>query len=120
MTPVNFTSFLLSLALVDMHYTLARLHNHAEAPGRLPSWLHGLLFRPQPYRAAYAPGRGTRAGAAPYEWHYHSNQRGLMEMEAADAFRIRTAVLVVLGVAVMGAAWAAWCLAGRLYRCWVP
>ncbi|PHH91126.1 hypothetical protein CDD83_1555 [Cordyceps sp. RAO-2017] len=102
MTPVNFISFLVSLALVDLCYTQTRQHRHAERPSRLPCWLRTLLFRPQPYRAFGRRERGT-GPAGHGEWHYHSNQEKLMEMEAADALNLRGAVLVLLALALAGA-----------------
>lgn len=121
MTPINFTSFLFSLVIVDVHYTFMRLRYHAEAPGLLPSWLHRLLFCLQRYRDAHARGvdgaAQTRDGSD--GWHYHSDQRRLMEMEAEDAFKIQSTVLVVLGLAIMGAAVAAFYLTIRLCRYWL-
>lgn len=123
MTPINFASFILSLVLVDMQYSLRRVHSHAEAPSRLPSWLHSLLFCPQPYYqpARYGkdavPGGGGSRGSSS-EPYYHSNQRRLMEMEAEEAFRMRNTVLIVFGLVVAGAAGAVWFFATRLYRYW--
>ncbi|UNI15278.1 hypothetical protein JDV02_001822 [Purpureocillium takamizusanense] len=122
MTPINFASFIISLVLVDMQYSLRRVHSHAEAPTRLPSWLHSLLFCPQPYQPAhYRKDANAAAGGSRDSWseqYYHSNQRRLMEMEAEEAFRMRNMVLIVFGLAVAGAAGAAWFFATRLYRCW--
>lgn len=103
MTSVTFVSFVVALALVEMHHSLARLHAHTKAPSRLPRWLRALLFRPQPY--------GSRGW-----WHYHSNQRKLMAMEAAEALEVHPAVVVVLAVAAAAAAGATWYLASALYR----
>jgi hypothetical protein len=58
MTPLIFTSFLLSLALVDLRHSALRAHYHADAadattgtqPSRLPGWLHRVVYRYRPYR----------------------------------------------------------------------
>jgi hypothetical protein len=57
MTPLIFTSFLLSLALVDLRHSALRAHYHADAadatatqPSRLPGWLHRVIYRYRPYR----------------------------------------------------------------------
>ncbi|ATY63220.1 hypothetical protein CCM_06677 [Cordyceps militaris CM01] len=95
MTPINFVSFLVSLVLVDIHYTRRRLHTHAESPSRLPSWLHDLLYRRHPYEDL----RG-QSSEIHEPWYYHSKQKKLMRMEAEDAFRLRGTVLVGLAVAL--------------------
>ncbi|POR35390.1 Uncharacterized protein TPAR_04398 [Tolypocladium paradoxum] len=122
-TPLAFISFLLSLVLVDLHYSLVRLRSHAQAPSRLPPWLHALLFRPRPYESLRHKHRGpssSRQLQGGTEWHYHSNQRRLMEMEAAEAFEIRSRVLVVLALAAAGGTGATWYAASRLYHHWYP
>ncbi|KAF7544773.1 hypothetical protein G7Z17_g9689 [Cylindrodendrum hubeiense] len=109
MTPVNLVVFLLSLALVDLRYTLARTSNShggaGDAPSGfvhqwlsrwLPSWVAQRLdrlvslFRGQPYRDP----RDASGG----RWHYHSKQKKLLKMEADEAFQLRGTVLAVLVV----------------------
>ncbi len=97
MTPVNFVSFLVSLVLVDIHYTRLRMHTHAESRSRLPNWLHNLLYRKHPYEYMRQKKNGSHE-----PWYYHSKQKKLMKMEAEDAFRLRGTVLV--GLAVVAAA----------------
>lgn len=68
MTPLIFTTFLISLALVDLRHSALRAHYHADTPHptstsntntgtndrptrrRLPPWLHRIVYRYQPYR----------------------------------------------------------------------
>ncbi|KAH6619857.1 hypothetical protein B0J18DRAFT_467985 [Chaetomium sp. MPI-SDFR-AT-0129] len=65
MTPLIFTTFLLSLALVDLRHSISRTRYHAHPTStaaddaahsdhrsrtRLPPWLHRLIYRYQPYR----------------------------------------------------------------------
>lgn len=111
MTPINFTSFLFSLLLVDMRYSLERSHNHAEAPTMLPAWLHDIFYRPQPYQ--YKRIRDQGVGG---RWFYHSKQKKLIKMEADEAFRMRYTVLLVIAVFFIAACGAAWYLMSRLYR----
>ena len=124
MTGFNFVSFLFSLLLVDIHYTMRRQSTAAttsSSPGSLlPSWLHQLLHPTEPYEASpigQGPGgRGGRGGRG----YYHSHQKKLFRMEAEDAFRLRNRTLVVLGGLAMGAMGLVWYLAGRAYRRWLP
>ncbi|KAH7326760.1 hypothetical protein B0I35DRAFT_405951 [Stachybotrys elegans] len=94
MTPLNFVTFLVSLVLVDMRFTTMRYHTHSEAQSRLPAWLHGMLFRNNPYQTYDGGGQPRQES-----WHYHSNQKKLMRMEADEAFRMRSSVLVIMAVA---------------------
>ncbi|KAI0176165.1 hypothetical protein GGR52DRAFT_347978 [Hypoxylon sp. FL1284] len=122
MTPINFITFILSLYLVDSHYHDRRMQEHSERYGRLPSWplpswLDRLLFRPQPYgwvgrqvttSTTTTTTTTTPNGARPERWYYHTKQKKLMKMEAADAFELRRPVLLVLAAVAVGATWALW------------
>ncbi|KAL7629464.1 hypothetical protein AAE478_000984 [Parahypoxylon ruwenzoriense] len=126
MTPINFVTFLLSLYLVDCHYHDKRMREHADRYSRLPtwllpSWLRRLLFRPHPYRwvdrsgksppegVGPGPGRGAEGGGREGErWYYHTKQKKLIKMEAADAFELRRTVLLALCGLALCAAWALW------------
>ncbi|KAL2255171.1 hypothetical protein VTK26DRAFT_3934 [Humicola hyalothermophila] len=48
--------------------------------------------------------------------YYHSKQRKLMKMEAAEAFEIRGWVMVVLGLLGLAVAWGAWKVASWVVR----
>ncbi|KAK3330236.1 hypothetical protein B0H66DRAFT_51792 [Apodospora peruviana] len=119
MTPIVFVSFLVSLTVVDFRYSVLRSHYHAEAQpvSRMPRWLHRLLYRYRQYQylAVDEYGRplgGTdesSGGGGGRHWYYHSKQRKLVKMEAADAFEIRSTVLVFLGLLALCLAWGAWC-----------
>jgi hypothetical protein len=65
MTPLNCIAFLLSLYWVDWQNQARREHSHRGRQSRLPTWLHCLIYTPQPY---------------------HTNQKKLWKMEADDAF----------------------------------
>lgn len=122
MTPIIFVSFLFSLAWVEFCYTLNRSHTHVGADGRplgktparthrMPPWLHRIAYRRQEYQDEI---RGTgeqqlKPGTAGTgdDFHYHSMQRKLLKMEAAEAFHIRTTVLCVLGLVTAGMTWLA-------------
>ncbi|KAF3355506.1 hypothetical protein VdG1_06918 [Verticillium dahliae VDG1] len=82
MTPIIFVSFLVSLAWVDLRYTLMRYRGR-RSDSRLPAWLHHL----------------TTGG------YYHTKQKKLAKMEMADAFEIRTHVAALLAVLVTVVAW---------------
>lgn len=100
-------------------------HQTATSKSRTPPWLHRLLFKYRPYR--YVPVSRATTGAGSQEmkadgegrsveekshglWgtYYHTKQRKLMKMEAADAFEIRSTVLVVLGVLSVCLLWSLW------------
>jgi hypothetical protein len=117
MTPINFVSFLISLVLVDLHYSCIRIRNHTEGPSRLPGWLHQILFRPQPYQIRTGDGL---QGPYPREekWHYHSNQAGIMKLEADEAFRVRNRVIIGLAVLLVVVAGTLWHLTKILYQRW--
>ncbi|KAH6649975.1 hypothetical protein F5144DRAFT_543072 [Chaetomium tenue] len=130
MTPLIFTTFLISLALVDLRHSALRAHYHADPntntntnrqPARrvLPPWLHRIVYRYQPHRYANSSPRpaagpgsspgsmggssdGGGGGAGEY---YHSKQRELMRMEAEEAFEMRGVVVVGLGLAVIYWRW---------------
>ncbi|KAK3337384.1 hypothetical protein B0T19DRAFT_71006 [Cercophora scortea] len=110
MTPVIFVSFLVSLALVDLKYSIRRSHYHAdERPGRLPGWLHRLLYRYQRYQYVAVDEHGQPlSDKSSTPWYYHSKQKKLVKMEAADAFEIRSTVLVLLGLLSFGITWGTW------------
>ncbi|KAH8735376.1 hypothetical protein BGZ61DRAFT_526474 [Ilyonectria robusta] len=126
MTPVNLVVFLLSLALVDLRYTLARTSNNRggagdAASGLLPRWLLRWLpalltqrldrlvssLRGQPYRDSRdASGR----------WYYHSKQKKLIKMEADEAFRLRGIVMTVLAVLAVAVTMVFYYVASRAYH----
>ncbi|KAK3906850.1 Endoribonuclease L-PSP-domain-containing protein [Staphylotrichum tortipilum] len=128
MTPIIFTSFLLSLLLVDLRHSALRAHYHADShqPSRfMPAWLHRVVYRYRPYRyietttmttttarTTSTTTSGTVGEGPEAEEYYHSKQRKLMKMEAAEAFEVRGAVVVVLGVMGLGVLWVAWGVLG--------
>jgi hypothetical protein len=127
MTPVIFVSFLVSLAWVDFRYSIRRSHNHAEKPGRLPDWLHHIIYRATPYQnvkmagppRSRAQGGSTTDGTTDDDdkpFYYHSKQRKLMKMEVDDAFQIRRSVVVVLMLLAMGATWGLWRMGSCVWR----
>ncbi|KIH86983.1 hypothetical protein SPBR_08699 [Sporothrix brasiliensis 5110] len=90
----------------------------------MPGWLHSLVYCRQPYHYVLVKGDGDGQPAVnrPYTMakttraaqsasndgsYYHSMQRKLLKMESAEAFRIRTTVLWVMGLAVAGIAYLA-------------
>lgn len=92
MTPIIFVSFLVSLAWVDLRYSIQRSQNRSNS-GR--SWLHHLIYRETASSASQANGR-ARSSGGPQDGHYHSKQKKLAKMEMADAFEIRGTVVAVL------------------------
>lgn len=118
MTPINFVSFLLSLVVVDLEYSYMRVRNHTEASGRLPTLLHHIIFRSQPYATDI---RVRSQGPHHYEeevWHYHTKQGRIMKLEAEEAFRGRNRIIIFLAVFLAIITWVLWHLAKVLYRRW--
>jgi hypothetical protein len=136
-TPLVLISFLVSLALVDLRHSARRGQYHAEPDvdaGNqqhggglpLPRWLHRVVYRYRPYRYDKVGGAGPSPAVSPgslggpgtpgssgigggeAEDYYHSKQRKLMKMEAAEAFEIRGTVLVVLSLMSLVGVWVAW------------
>ncbi|OTB06700.1 hypothetical protein M426DRAFT_106418 [Hypoxylon sp. CI-4A] len=120
MTPIHFISFLLSLYLIDCHYHDKRIQEHSDRYSRLPSWvmpgwLDRLLSRPHPYGWVDREKRETPdTGGNRHRWYYHTKQKKLMKMEAADAFELQRSVVLGLGVVVLCAAWATYRLSAGL------
>ncbi|KAK0618297.1 hypothetical protein B0T17DRAFT_509842 [Bombardia bombarda] len=114
MTPVIFISFLISLAIVDLKYSVRRSHFHAqERPGRMPTWLHRLIYRYRRYDYVPLDQHGqpfdsTSNPPSDSHWFYHSKQRKLVKMEAADAFEIRGIVQVFMALFALCVTWALW------------
>lgn len=108
MTPINITVFLVSLLLVDFRHTAGRNNFYAtgsEQARWMPQWLL------QPYHHI-----GHKDHDAHGRWHYHSNQKKLMKMEADEAFQMRSTVLLFLAVALALATSAVWLLTRSLYH----
>ncbi|CRK18437.1 hypothetical protein BN1723_017650 [Verticillium longisporum] len=107
MTPIIFVSFLVSLAWVDLRYTLMRSHGR-RSDSRLPAWLHHLVYRPAHEHDRTRPARAAGGGGGQSQTtggYYHTKQKKLAKMEMADAFEIRTHVAAVLAVLVTVVAW---------------
>ncbi|KAI1498265.1 hypothetical protein F5X99DRAFT_336409 [Biscogniauxia marginata] len=146
MTPINFITFIISLYLVDNRYQAQRArghHHHQHHISRaLPTWLHRLLFRPQPQLQPYGwvnnnnnsssdngskdnndsndhkrpipSANGMRRSSRGEErWYYHTQQKKLLRMEAADAFELRNTVLLALCAVGLAVATLAWWLGRR-------
>ena len=139
MTPIHFTTFIISLFLVDVWYTIQRSYTHAHPPppprgatgSLLPGWLRALVFyqddlygREGESGDGYGDGDddGPRHSTRPRRrrpWHYHSNQKQIMRMEAEEAFRVRGTVLAALGIGVVLAVAGLWSASRYAYRFWV-
>ncbi|KAI0817493.1 hypothetical protein GGR55DRAFT_21697 [Xylaria sp. FL0064] len=129
-TPINFIVCLVSLYLIDSRN---RAQRHRQPEGKATdssqrSWLHWLLYRQRgsPYdwvdtyqgqpvsQSAYTTtprhevrvkdvtGSTRETGNT---WFYHTKQKKLLRVEAADAFALRNPVLVVLGVLAISVGW---------------
>jgi len=112
MTPVIFVTFLFSLMLVDLRYSVRRSPFHPDdVSSRLPRWLHRVIYRYQPYQYVRVDKHGTPTRERVYSGFYHSKQRKLMKMEVDDAFQIRRTVLFAMGLLIMMVTWSLWQLA---------
>jgi hypothetical protein len=132
-TPIHFVTFLLSLYLVDTYYWAQRHkrnNNKNNANGNRRPWFHRLLYRPRsPYdwvddrsssqqstssttTRRRKPGvdeiATTRKREKDGPWFYHTKQKKLLKLEAADAFALRNPVLFGLCVLVSCAGWVFW------------
>ncbi|KAK0369704.1 hypothetical protein CLIM01_12941 [Colletotrichum limetticola] len=126
MTPIILVSFLLSLAWVDLTYTIRRSRNHGRQ-GWMPSWLHSILYRRSQYRYAEAKdSKTTTPTTTPSpkdekeEFYYHSKQKKLLRAEVDDAFQLRGQVLVVMALVLFTAslafAWGGWQISSWVWR----
>lgn len=117
MTPVIFVTFLISLVVVDLRYSVMRSHLHPDDySSRLPHWLHRIIYSYRPYQYVRVDKNGNPTGQRAYHGFYHSKQRKLMKMEVDDAFQIRGTVLLVMGIVIMLAFWGLWQLAIWMVR----
>ncbi|KAL0939355.1 uncharacterized protein CTRU02_205965 [Colletotrichum truncatum] len=119
MTPIIFVSFLLSLAWVDIKYTLkrSRNHGHDHGGGWMPAWLHSIVYRRSPYYYEQAQKHSSPSPSDEQgEWYYHSKQKKLMHMEVDDAFEVRGRVLVVLGIMSLAMVWGFWILSSWMLK----
>ncbi|CAJ2501644.1 Uu.00g044970.m01.CDS01 [Anthostomella pinea] len=137
MTPLNLISFLLSLYLIEDHYQAQRSQGHtisspssrsrssssASSNGksafelRYPSWLHRLLFRPQPYEWVENQRKPAPPNRDDERWYYHVYKRKVMRMEATDAFELRNTVLLGLCLLAVGGVWALWGVGRGVWGC---
>ncbi|KAK1687815.1 hypothetical protein BDP55DRAFT_548959 [Colletotrichum godetiae] len=126
MTPIILVSFLLSLAWVDLTYTIRRSRNHGRQ-GWMPSWLHSILYRKSQYRYAEAKDSKTSTPTTTpspkderEDFYYHSKQKKLLRMEMDDAFQLRGHVLVVMALALLtmslALAWGGWIVCSWAWR----
>ncbi|KAK1639120.1 hypothetical protein BDP81DRAFT_392482 [Colletotrichum phormii] len=126
MTPIILVSFLLSLAWVDLTYTIRRSRNHGRQ-GWMPSWLHSILYRKSQYRYADAKDSKTSTPTTTpspkderEEFYYHSKQKKLLRMEMDDAFQLRGHVLVVMALVLLATslafAWGGWIVSSWAWR----
>lgn len=111
MTPIVFVTFLFSLIMVDYRYSVMRSHYHAENPSRLPTWLHRIVYRYQPYEYVVVDENGRPTGQSADPRFLHSKQRELMKMEVTDAFEVRSTVMFVLGLISLPLIWGLWRIA---------
>ncbi|KAI1262963.1 hypothetical protein F5Y18DRAFT_137861 [Xylariaceae sp. FL1019] len=121
MTPINFITFLVSLYLVDSHYRAQRerQHHNQNRSGSSRPWLHRVLFRARspyswvddygvtPAHIASKP-TATKAENTPGRievdrghWFYHTKQKKLLRLEAADAFALRNSVFLGLCIVAL-------------------
>ncbi|KAK1600047.1 uncharacterized protein LY79DRAFT_664431 [Colletotrichum navitas] len=115
-TPIIFVSFLLSLAWVDIRYTIKRSRNYSQE-GWMPSWLHNVVYRSSPYHSVQVRDqKSPRPADEKEEWYYHSKQKKLMRMEVDDAFQMRGHVLVVLALVSLAVFWGVWLFSSWLWR----
>ncbi|KAI1107555.1 hypothetical protein F4804DRAFT_163565 [Jackrogersella minutella] len=109
MTPVYVVTFFLSLYFVDYQYNDKRIQEHSEKYSRLPYILDRTIFSPRPYRWVDRKNSGSLSSAGNEErWYYHTKQKKLMKMEAADAFEIQRSVLLGLGTVILCGTLAVW------------
>ncbi|KAI0432943.1 hypothetical protein F5Y09DRAFT_113745 [Xylaria sp. FL1042] len=137
-TPINFIVFLVSLYLIDNRNRAQRHRQpegKANDHNRR-TWLHRLLYRQRasPYdwvdsyqrspvsQSAYTtpPHHEVRAkngdAVSPRStketgggtWYYHTKQKKLLKVEAADAFALRNSVFLFLGVLAVAVGWVLW------------
>jgi hypothetical protein len=123
LTPLFFTSFLLSLFLVNHHNRSRRTAAHpSSSPSLFASFVPTRWLDPEPYQNQADSTWSQRAvghdgtmngGAGRNKWHFNKKIRKMVRLEVSDAFEIRhlvmaSMVLVWLGVCFavyMGLRW---------------
>lgn len=135
-TPINFVTFILSLYFIDSRYRAQRhrqRESSAESNNRMP-WLYWLLYRrrPSPYDwvdtyqgqsslhsqstalrhevIVSHPGDSSSVSIKETSdsWFYHTKQKKLFRVEAADAFALRNWVLFALCIIAVSVSWLLW------------
>ncbi|KAK8874914.1 hypothetical protein PGQ11_005428 [Apiospora arundinis] len=108
MTPVNLISFILGLWLVDLKYRCQRGHNHSRTSSSSasssawysPAWLWKPR-REQPYDWVGGAGPTPVRKQNEDRFYYHTKQKKLMRMEAAEALQLRNRVIVGMVLVAM-------------------
>lgn len=119
MTPINFVAFIVSLWLVDNRHQQKRADMHSPSSTStqyigLPGWLHRTFYRPQPYQYIDTQVRSP-PNAKDERFYYHTKQKKIMKLEAADAFELRSTVLGAMCIAGVALVWACVCLGRALF-----
>lgn len=122
LTPFLFTSFLISLFLVDTQNAISRTRD---------STLFSLLS-PEPYQDPSDSRWDRRDSTTPYRpldvinpdqrldkekrkrksWHLHRKITKIARLEINDAFEMRGKVMVAMGVSIAMVIYGSWCLLG--------
>ncbi|KAF1987787.1 hypothetical protein K402DRAFT_329991 [Aulographum hederae CBS 113979] len=118
MTPLLFTSFLISLLFVDHKHRAYRASEHPSYPSEESSfWARLSPFSwldPEPYQepsdtswqtddsaGSTRPVESGRRGSLGRKWFHRKKHRGVAKMEIAEAFEVRERVMVMLIAGVL-------------------
>lgn len=116
-TPVTIVSFLLSLALVDLRYSIARAQAASDdAASPLPRWLRETLYRRSSNVYVRVQGGPEKEGQEGEEqngepWHYQKYHGKLVKMQLDEAFELRGYVLAAIVLAMAVAIMVIWTIA---------
>ena len=102
LSPLLFTSFLLSLFIVDRHNRAYRVSEHPSTPTAasvLSRVIPSKWWDPEPYET-FSGGNDGAADHKKQPWYIKKKHRKIAKMEATDAFELRTCVIfgIVVGM----------------------
>ncbi|KAI9695773.1 MAG: hypothetical protein M1820_008445 [Bogoriella megaspora] len=100
LSPLLFTSFLLSLFLVDRDNRAYRVSQHSSASSFFHRILPSEWWDPEPYETGnHGSNRGADERKKP--WYIKKKHRQVAKLEVTDAFELRTRVLFVMIVGML-------------------
>jgi hypothetical protein len=105
LAPLLFTSFLLSLFLVDRQNRAYRVSAHPSSSSAAGAWLSRIApskwWDPEPYEIVYDESAAGSAKPRKQPWYIKKKHRKIAKFEVNEAFELRTRVIVSMVVIML-------------------